>query len=295
MYEDTNKIYLEITNNIEKKEKIVQLQQQIYEMINTIQIYIKQYNSSNNPALIDDAVKLYTEELIGKIKELNILNFAYKAVEYDLDSNTYTLVETPISVEQIEVNLGDNNIISFIVGLGKDSDKVGIVETKKKGRKTKAQLAEEEKDIEKIPDKFGPKVTKKTKTSKKVKNKTVKKQAVNFEIESDTDSNKSIEITINAPNKSMPNKPAPNKRVLKPNPPPVTINDINWGDSEDSNDTIEIEGKGVDKIDLGVIEELPDNVSTIYGDDLHDEDYNYNKNENNESDKIIGDPFDKIY
>ena len=272
LYESTNKQYLNITNNLEKKEKIVELQQQVYVIINSIKIYIKQYESTNNPALINDAVALYTEELIEKLKELNLLSFAYKAVEYDADSNTYTLIEKQYSVEQLSINIGlsDDKVISFITGVGAEATTTNkTVVNKKKGRKTKAQLAEEEKAIDQIPDKFGPSVVplKKIRTSRKqsnpVKNKTIKrpvKKAVKFEVEEDTDSDseKSIEITI----------PNPKENATKANA--VTVKDIDWSSGSDDTVEINIKGKGledIEQIDLGAIE-LSSQVSDIDKDDL---------------------------
>lgn len=276
IYEDANKQYLNITNNLEKKEKLIELQQQVYGIINSIKIYIKQYESSNNPALINDAVTLYTQELIEKLKKLNMLNFAYKAVEYDADSNTYTLVEKQYSVEELEINIGsDNNVISFVTGVATDAtattDKT--VTNKKKGRKTKAQIAEEEKAIDQLPDKFGPTAipVKKTRAPRKPKVVTVKavktpknktaKKAVQFEIyeDLDSDSEKSIEITI------------PNPKI-KENANPVTeVKDIDWGSGSDESVEIVVKGKGLEKdnekIDLGAIE-LSSQVSDIDEDDL---------------------------
>jgi hypothetical protein len=289
IYEDVNKQYLNITNNLEKKEKLLELQQQVYGIINSIKIYIKQYESSNNPALINDAVTLYTQELIEKLKKLNMLNFAYKAVEYDADSNTYTLVEKQYSVEEMEINIGtDNKVISFVTGVGTATDTATatattdkIVTNKKKGRKTKAQIAEEEKAIDQLPDKFGPTAIplKKTRAPRKPKvvtvkavktpkNKTVKK-AVQFEIyeDLDSDSEKSIEITI------------PNPKI-KENATPVTeVKDIDWGSGSDESVEIVVKGKGLEKemekemekedenADLGAIE-LSSQVSDIDEDDL---------------------------
>ena len=294
LYESTNKQYLNITNNLEKKEKIVELQQQVYVIINSIKIYIKQYESTNNPALINDAVALYTEELIEKLKELNLLSFAYKAVEYDADSNTYTLIEKQYSVEQLSINIGlsDDKVISFITGVGAEATTNKTVVNKKKGRKTKAQLAEEEKAIDQIPDKFGPSVVplKKTRTARKqanpVKNKTIKrsaaKKAVKFEVEeSGSDSEKSIEITI--PNPKL------KENTTKINP--VTeVKDIDWGSDESFE--IEVKGKGLEekekentyneKIDLGAIE-LSSQVSTIYKDDL-DLDLDFQRDAENDGD-----------
>jgi hypothetical protein len=291
LYEDANKQYLNITNNLEKKEKILELQQQVYGIIHSIKIYIKQYESSNNPALINDAVTLYTEELLGKITELNMLNFAYKAVEYDADSNTYTLVKKQYSVEEMEINIGaDNKVNSFVTGVGTETaattDKT--VTNKKKGRKTKAQLAEEEKAIDQLPDKFGPTAIplKKTRAPRKTtvkaikipKNKTIKK-AVQFEIyeDIDSDSEKSIEITI-------PN-PKENKQEVK---------DIDWGSGSDESFEIKVKGKGLEKdnekIDLGEIE-LSSQVSDIDEDDL---DFQNDEliSEETEAEKIQNMPFE---
>jgi hypothetical protein len=307
MLETTNKEYLNITNNLEKKEKIIELQQQVYGIINSINIYIKQYESSNNPALINDAVTLYTEELLGKITELNMLNFAYKAVEYNVDSNTYTLVKKQYSVEEMEINIGaDNKVISFVTGVGTETGTAATTDktvvNKKKGRKTKAQLAEEEKVIDQLPDKFGPSVTplKKTRTARKqnnpVKNKTIKRQGpakkavVQFVVEEDTDSDneKSIEITIPNP------KVTENKMEMK---------NIDWTSSDESVE-IEVKGKGLEKegeekekekedngkIDLGAIE-LSSQVSDIYEDDLDFQNDDL-ESEETEAEKMQDRPFE---
>ena len=304
--ESTNNKYLNITNNLEKKEKIIELQQQVYGIINTIKIYIKQYESSNNPALINDAVTLYTEELLGKITELNMLNYAYKAVEYDVDSNTYTLVKKQYSVEQMEINIGENNkVISFVTGVGTETGTAATTDkavVKKKGRKTKAQLAEEEKAIDQLPDKFGPSVVplKKTRTARKqtnpVKNKTIKRQrpakkAVQFVVEEeDSASEKSIEITI------------PNPK-LKENATKVTeVKDIDWGTGSDESFEIEVKGKGLEEqdmkqIDLGAIDlgaiELSSQVSNIDKDDL-DLDFQNDdlESEETEAEKMQDSPFE---
>jgi hypothetical protein len=302
--ESTNNKYLNITNNLEKKEKIIELQQQVYGIINTIKIYIKQYESSNNPALINDAVTLYTEELLGKITELNMLNFAYKAVEYNVDSNTYTLVKKQYSVEEMEINIGaDDKVISFVTGISDAGDTGTATDksvVKKKGRKTKAQLAEEEKVIDQLPDKFGPSVVplKKTRTARKqtnpVKNKTIKKQrpakkAVQFVVEEeDSVSEKSIEITI------------PNPK-LKENATKVTeVKDIDWGTGSDESFEIEVKGKGLEEqdmkqIDLGEIDlgaiELSSHVSDIYEDDLDFQNDDL-ESEETEAEKMQDSPFE---
>ena len=302
MLESTNNKYLNITNNLEKKEKIIELQQQVYGIINSIKVYIKQYESSNNPALINDAVALYTEELLGKITELNRLNFAYKSVEYDADLNTYTLVKKQYSVEEMEINIGsDNNVISFVTGIGSDTDTNATDKTvtnKKKGRKTKAQLAEEEKVIDQLPDKFGPSVVplKKTRTARKqanpVKNKTIKrpaKKAVQFEIyeDSGSDSENSIEITI--PNPKL------KENATKANA--VTVKDIDWSSGSDDTVEIEVKGKGLEdneKIDLGAIE-LSSQVSNIDKDDLEldfQRDAENDEDVETESEKMQNMPFE---
>ena len=303
MLETTNKEYLNITNNLEKKEKIIELQQQVYGIINSINIYIKQYESSYNPALINDAVTLYTEELLGKITELNMLNFAYKAVEYNVDSNTYTLVKKQYSVEEMEINIGaDNKVISFVTGVGTETGTAATTDktvvNKKKGRKTKAQLAEEEKVIDQLPDKFGPSVTplKKTRTARKqanpVKNKTIKrpaKKAVQFEIyeDSGSDSENSIEITI--PNPKL------KENATKANA--VTVKDIDWSSGSDDTVEIEVKGKGLEdneKIDLGAIE-LSSQVSNIDKDDLEldfQRDAENDEDVETESEKMQNMPFE---
>jgi hypothetical protein len=168
--EYTKKALMNITNNIKKKEKIAELQQLYYKQIEMIKLYVEQYKASNNDSLIDDAVKLYVNELIVTSKELDMLLYSYRQVEYDNDENVYKLNEKQYSIEEMEYNLGDveasqnDNVISFVTGLKSVPviNATATTMTKKKGRKTKAELAKEEKEIDELPDKFGP-----TKTVKK--------------------------------------------------------------------------------------------------------------------------------
>jgi len=104
IYEYTNQALLHITNNIKKKEKIAELQQLIYAQIDNIKLLIQQFKYSNNSALIDDAIKVYINELLVNMAEMDMLLFAYKQVEYNTDENKYSLIEKQYSAEDMEYN-----------------------------------------------------------------------------------------------------------------------------------------------------------------------------------------------
>ena len=92
IYEYTNQALLHVTNNVKKKEKIAELQQLIYQQSDNIKLFIQQFKETNNGALIDDAIKIYVNDLLVNIKELDMLCFAYKSVEYDSTENNYHLI-----------------------------------------------------------------------------------------------------------------------------------------------------------------------------------------------------------
>ena len=178
IYEYTNQALMHITNNIKKKEKISELQQLVYAQIDNIKLLIQQFKSSNNGALIDDAIKVYVNELIVNMAEMDMLLFSYRQVEYNSDENIYSLIEKQYSIEEMEYNLGhdsdsiNDNVITFVTGLKSNAPATLTATltaaTPKNKRKTRTELAKEEDDINKLPDKFGPKTkTNKVKTLKK--------------------------------------------------------------------------------------------------------------------------------
>jgi hypothetical protein len=190
IYEDTNKILSTIVNNLEKKEQIITIDYNTYIDINSIKMLLKQYTFSKNTQFIDDAVKLYINDLLPKLNEYSHLTYAYKAVEYN--ANTYTLIKKKVGISDIEYNLGDiipkdinDNVISFVTGLAPSKFP------------TKPAKDNTVVDVE-MPDKYGPNVpppkTKKARTLKasdsikiakpvKTKTKTVKAKKVDIILE----------------------------------------------------------------------------------------------------------------
>lgn len=135
--EDFSQIFTSITHNLEKNTKIIDVESEINLGINNIKHLI----NLDNVQSIKDAVYFYVNEFIPKLDEFNSLLFSYRAVEYNEDTNSYSLINKPYSYEQFEFNIGefnpdniDDRIISFV------SSKFPIVKRKKERIRTPTHI-----------------------------------------------------------------------------------------------------------------------------------------------------------
>jgi hypothetical protein len=108
--------YYEIVDNSENKELLKQDIKQSYDLINEIKQNIIKFNESENVQFVRDIVSLYSERL--KPLFIKIMNEKYKEnfVWYNEDSNTYHLMQNKNSIQQLEFNEGDQEVVQFRVG-----------------------------------------------------------------------------------------------------------------------------------------------------------------------------------
>jgi hypothetical protein len=117
---------------------------------------IKEFDETNNELKINEAVSFYINEMLPKLKQIQLLKYDINIVEYDEKENIYRLIQKPNSLESDEYFIkSDDKVIKFVKGVRKEKKKTRkeelVSQTKSKTRKIKpiADLVIEE-DVEEI-------------------------------------------------------------------------------------------------------------------------------------------------
>jgi hypothetical protein len=104
---------------------------------------ISNYMDTENELVLNESVKFYVDEMVPKLKEIQEMKYSVNFVEYNLDDNTYTLIQYPNSLEDGEFFLkNDDKIVKFIKG-------VKIIKGVKKEKKSKNSKTMKNGDIPK--------------------------------------------------------------------------------------------------------------------------------------------------
>jgi hypothetical protein len=117
-YEYTLEIYLNIVNNKEKKEDLKKKSTAFFLEVDNFKKMISDYEKTQDVQYVSDAIELYINSILPTTTELRNLKYAYSAVEYNEDENTYSLIQKPITQEELEWDLGEKpqGIVSMKMG-----------------------------------------------------------------------------------------------------------------------------------------------------------------------------------
>lgn len=98
---DANKTKLvEITNLLEKREKIDLTDLQIFEFVKEIKALVEDAHQSGNPQLLKDAVEIYIQKMLDVLQENRGLKYSYQAIESDGEKRR--LVQKPYTLQSLE-------------------------------------------------------------------------------------------------------------------------------------------------------------------------------------------------
>ena len=122
------------TDSNEKKEKLNKTQMEIYTNIENIKKMMSEYEKTNTKQFVFDAVDVYVNDMIPRLKKLMNLKYAKSYVDYE-DDGTYKLVQLPYSIDQLEFVLGEDNQVV-------EKMQLGLKELKEKKEKQKKQSDE---------------------------------------------------------------------------------------------------------------------------------------------------------
>jgi len=153
IYEFTLEQYLNIVDNVEKKEELKKQKLEFYNNLDNFNAMVQQYKTTQNTQFIIDAVELYTTTMQPRVNEILKNTYSYNGVEYNDDDNTFHLIQIPISIEDHEWDISEHGqkIISMKMGLEKFAQK-RTVRNKKAMTSAIPDIREKEPDFTKLKE-----------------------------------------------------------------------------------------------------------------------------------------------
>jgi hypothetical protein len=111
--------YNSITDNPIKRELLKKTQTELYSNITGLKLIMKEYSKTQNTQFVNDAIDLYINELIPKLKIIMQNKYLYFNVEIERDNrykiNTVSLIQKLYTIVNLETNLGTPEIISMMM------------------------------------------------------------------------------------------------------------------------------------------------------------------------------------
>ena len=111
LYTKFRMLYLNVTDNSEKKIKIKNLNDELFVSIERIKDLMQQYDETENIGLIKDVLSIYVD-IQPKLKELMNTKYAYNNVEYNSNDNTYHLIQNKYTLQELEMPYVEPETIS---------------------------------------------------------------------------------------------------------------------------------------------------------------------------------------
>jgi len=104
-YEYILQIYMDIINNKEKEEDLKRGQAKFFLVRDNYKKLLENFERTQDTQFVLEAVELYKNEIMPLVAKIQRDTYAYSAVEYNEDDDTYLLVQKPITIEQLEFDL----------------------------------------------------------------------------------------------------------------------------------------------------------------------------------------------
>jgi len=106
--------YLDIVENKQKKNDLKRDQEFFYGFISDIHAAINLFHTSDNTQYIRDAVDIYVTKVLPLLNKMMKLKYNERSVWYNENDNTYHLIQNKYSFKDIEFNIGEDKIVSFV-------------------------------------------------------------------------------------------------------------------------------------------------------------------------------------
>jgi len=114
--ESIRELWINISDNTERKNTLKKIQEEGYIIIGNIKKIIHEYNNTNNSALINDAVTIYVNQLVPKLKQIMEFKYHVNRVEFIEEENVYRLIQQENSIQNLEYDYGKYGIVSYDIG-----------------------------------------------------------------------------------------------------------------------------------------------------------------------------------
>ena len=106
--------YLDIIDNKQKNNDLKRDQEFFYSFLTEIHNAINLFHTSDNTQYIRDAVDIYVTKLLPLLDKIMKLKYNERSVWYNENDNTYHLIQNKYSFKDIEFNIGEDKIVSFV-------------------------------------------------------------------------------------------------------------------------------------------------------------------------------------
>lgn len=103
---------LEITYNLENKDKLTEVVDSLQENINIFKKNIENYEETNKIQFIKDSVEIYKNEIFPLLMKHRELQYKTMNIEYDDNENTYHLIQKKYFDEKMEYMFDEPSVIS---------------------------------------------------------------------------------------------------------------------------------------------------------------------------------------
>lgn len=102
---------------------------------------VDQFNQDGNEAIMTEAAKFYTDEMVPRLKEIQGLKYDECFLEYDQDSLEYKLYQIRNSLSNLETSdSSDAKVVAFVTGLKETGTNVMAEDKSQKKKKKKKKL-----------------------------------------------------------------------------------------------------------------------------------------------------------
>ena len=106
--------YLDIVENKQKKNDLKRDQEFFYNFITEINNAIGLFHSTDNTQYMRDAVDIYVNKLLPLLDKIMKLKYNENKVLYNENDNTYHLIQNKYTFKDIEFNVGQEKVVSFV-------------------------------------------------------------------------------------------------------------------------------------------------------------------------------------
>jgi hypothetical protein len=142
--EDYLNEYNNVADNKERNDKLNESIEMSEIYIVQLKESIKQFNETNDIHYVNDALEIYNTNLKPLLKEIMNLKYRENMVWYNEDENTYHLIQNKYTISDMQVNLVNESVKQFNVGMGTTQQPTN--KNKNKNKKATQQLIIEDEE-----------------------------------------------------------------------------------------------------------------------------------------------------
>jgi hypothetical protein len=100
--------YLDILFNTKNQALLKEVDINLYIGIQKMKKLMKEYQETGDTNSINNILELYESEILHLVKNIRDLKYEFSAVEYDINNNTYHLIEEPYTLQTMETFVPGN-------------------------------------------------------------------------------------------------------------------------------------------------------------------------------------------